>query len=305
MNRTDDGSSAKSDALRSPTLEAIVTDGLADEVVVAVHQAARARQRRRLAGVAMVAVTLTVAAFTWWKSPAETQPPVAIAPVQAADAVTLQRRLEDGSVLDLNRGAEVRVVFTPELRRVELLRGQTHFQVAKNPSRPFLVVAGDVAVRAVGTGFAVELGREAVDVIVTEGEIAVTRAPSGAAVPAAPSTEVAAHAVRLVSGQQISVPHAQSDAAAAPQAITPVEMKDRLVWRVPLLDLAGTPLARALDAFNAHGDRRLVLADPELGRLELSGVLRADNIDALLRLLRDEFGVEAESHAGEVRLRRR
>jgi ferric-dicitrate binding protein FerR (iron transport regulator) len=56
--------------------------------------------------------------------------------------------------------------------------------------------------------------------------------------------------------------------------------------------------------FNRHGNRLLVI-DPALGRLQLSGTLRADDIDSLFLLLRNEFGIIAvQGSAGRTELRR-
>src|SRR5437660_1453063 len=62
--------------------------------------------------------------------------------------------LADGSVVELKSGAEIAVDFTGAYRRVALKRGEAHFQVA-HQSRPFVVTAGPIEFRAVGTAFAV------------------------------------------------------------------------------------------------------------------------------------------------------
>jgi transmembrane sensor len=59
---------------------------------------------------------------------------------------------------------------------VVLERGEAHFQVAKNPARPFVVVARGVEIRAVGTAFSVGLESTRVEVLVTEGQVAVETA---------------------------------------------------------------------------------------------------------------------------------
>jgi ferric-dicitrate binding protein FerR (iron transport regulator) len=52
---------------------------------------------------------------------------------------------------------------------------------------------------------------------------------------------------------------------------------------------------------NRHGKLRLVLADPAVGKVKLSGVLRGDNFDTLLRLLEEEHGIVARPRAnGEL-----
>ena len=82
------------------------------------------------------------------------------------------------------------------------------------------------------------------------------------------------------------------------------ERRERLNWRIPLLEFSGTPLAEAIPMFNRHGRRHLVL-DPTLGRLQLSGTLRADDTDSLFILLRNEFGIiAAPGSAGHTELRR-
>ena len=79
---------------------------------------------------------------------------------------------------------------------------------------------------------------------------------------------------------------------------------ERLAWRVPRLEFSGTPLAQAIPLFNRHAGVRLVLDDAALGTLELSGVVRADNTDSLLRLLEGEFGITAEKRGEDVLLRK-
>ena len=48
-----------------------------------------------------------------------------------------RRTLPDGSVIELNAGAEIAVNFTPAQRGVRLLRGEALFAVAHNPGSPF------------------------------------------------------------------------------------------------------------------------------------------------------------------------
>jgi transmembrane sensor len=90
------------------------------------------------------------------------------------------------------------------------------------------------------------------------------------------------------------------DTGARPVAAQPVEklsptaVAARLAWRVPSLEFSGTPLDEALPLLNRYRRVRLVLADPALGGVRLSGVLRADNADTLLRLLAEEHGIVAQ-----------
>jgi len=83
-------------------------------------------------------------------------------------------RLDDGSRLSLNTNSRVRVRFSKDERRVELVRGQAFFEVAHDTSRPFLVSAGSAEVRAVGTEFDVRVDSpDAVRVVLAQGRVAV------------------------------------------------------------------------------------------------------------------------------------
>lgn len=232
----------------------------------------------------------------------------------AANAVVLRpetRQLSDGTVVELNGGAELAVDFSGPLRRVTLHRGAAHFQVAKDPQRTFVVVAGGVEVRAVGTAFSVGVEPRTIEVLVTEGHVAVENtaraAPTATATAAATFTGSGAAPV-YGAGNRIRVDVDPAGAAASgPQAsaVSAEEMEQELAWRVPRLEFAGTSLTQALPMFNAHGRVRLALADPALGRLQLSGVLRADDTESLLRLLEGEFGLIGERRGKEIVLRRR
>ncbi|MGH7956064.1 MAG: iron-containing alcohol dehydrogenase, partial [Opitutaceae bacterium] len=77
-----------------------------------------------------------------------------------------------GSVVELNVDADILVDFSPVRRAVRLVRGEAHFTVATDAARPFVVSAGGVEVRAVGTGFAVHFAPQEIAVLVTEGQVA-------------------------------------------------------------------------------------------------------------------------------------
>ncbi len=210
----------------------------------------------------------------------------------------VRRELPDGSVVELKPGAEISVEFTPALRRVVLRTGEAHFTVAKNPARPFVVAFGGVEVRAVGTAFSVRAGVRAVDVLVTEGRVAVDHAADHALVSAGELAVVTLTASTTTSAIQVA-------SVAAP------EQGQRLAWRVPKLDFSGTPLGDVISQFNLHARLtgstmpRLELA-PGLERLQVSGTLRANDVASLLLLLKNEFAIVAAPTAdGALALVRR
>jgi transmembrane sensor len=226
--------------------------------------------------------------------PADRSPvaPISPPPANATTIIQLplitQRELDDGSIVQLNRGAEIRLEFTPAERRVRLIRGEAAFEVAKDSARPFIVITGGVSTRAVGTAFNVRLAADAVEVIVTEGVVAVADAASTAAVPPA----------NLGAGESIRVPIAAGLGRPAVVPLAAADLDRRLAWHPRLLTFNDQPLAVIVNEFNRHNPVALHLADPALRELRLTVRFRSDNVEGFLRLLASDFGVRAAAGGG-------
>lgn len=199
-------------------------------------------------------------------------------------------RLDDGSTLELNTASAARVRFTPTERRVELESGEAHFEVAHDTSRPFVVRAGGVAVRAVGTAFNVRFVAGAVEVTVTEGKVA-----AGPASSAAGATLVAAN-------QRLAIPLAAAGPAPAVEPLAPAEVRAVLAWQRRAADFSDTPLAEVAARFNRHNALQLVVADPGLGARRIGGMFALDDVEAFVRLLERDGIIRAERRGETVLL---
>jgi transmembrane sensor len=220
-----------------------------------------------------------------------------------------QRVLEDGSVIELNRGAEVTVEYSLVERRVVLRSGEAHFSVMRDQARPFVVRAKGVDLVAVGTGFNVRIEATAVEVLVTEGRVQVNTS-AGSAVPrtiagladrtAASSQsgsvadQSAPDAPILVARQRAVVSLAASDPTPQIATLTPGEIERVLAWQHRLLDFTAAPLTDIVAEFNRRNVVQLVVIDPELAAVRISATFRSDNIDGFVRLLEAGFGARAE-----------
>jgi transmembrane sensor len=67
-----------------------------------------------------------------------------------------------------------------------------------------------------------------------------------------------------------------------------------LAWQHRLLDFTATPLGEVVAALNRRNATQLVLADPGLAALRVSGSLRSDNVHGFVKLLETGFSVRAE-----------
>ena len=241
-------------------------------------------------GSLAAAAALAVGLFVWSRPlPAD---PTLSAPALSATTTPRLVTLSDGTVVQLNTGGEVSERFTAATRHVTLTRGEAHFAVAKNPARPFIVQAGALQVRAVGTAFNIHLQSAAIDVIVTEGRVQLTTGT-----PDAPALNAGERATlrRAADGPTLVV--ARIDAAAITQT---------LAWREPLMRLGGATLAELAAEFERATGRRLVLADPALADLRFGGRFRADDIDGFTHLLASTLDLDVERTAdGAIVLRKK
>lgn len=250
---------------------------------------APATQPRRSSSLRWLApATLAVAAsiavtFTVWRKPS---PPPLPPPLALESDGYRQQVLDDGTLVELNRGARLSPAFTPAERRVQLAQGEALFTVAKNPLRPFVVEAAGVTVRAVGTAFQVRLGATEVEILVTEGSVQVDRTGSPLATPAL-----------VEAGHRAIMPLVEAPPVTLP--VTREEIDQFLAWQPRLLEFVSTPLAEVAAEFNRRNRLQMVVADPALAGLPIGASFRSDNVDGFVRLLEASFGVRAE-RAGET-----
>lgn len=250
---------------------------------------------------ALAAAAGLVLVFSVWNQPQEA-PRDAATPAGLTAQSYERRVLEDGSVIELNRGARVAVDYTSTERRVRLLQGEALFTVAKNAARPFIVHAAGIDVRAIGTAFNVRLGAEDVAVLVTSGRVQVATPVTETSLAA---TVAAAVIPVLEAGDSVIVPLAKV-AMNVPQVtrVTEAEVARQLAWQPKMLDFQSTPLVEVVAEFNRHGGLRLVIADPALESLPIVLSFRSDNVEGFVRLLEMTTDVRAVRRGDAIVLRR-
>lgn len=237
-----------------------------------------------LAAAAVVAGSTAL----WWKLAG---PGTAAAPSDIHLRVNERQTLVDGSVVELKDGSQLDVKFTDETRRVHLRGGEGFFHVAKNAARPFIVEAGGVEVRAVGTAFNVRLDASTVEVLVTEGRVRLASRIH-------PETAL----TFLRAGECAIVPLQPDQTPANVVHMTDEEIKSALAWQVPRLQFYETPLSDAVEEFNRRGTESgrpvLVIGDPSLADLRVGGTFRVDNVRGFVRLLSVTMGIRSEPGDG-------
>lgn len=257
--------------------------GLGSDFAPSRHPAARAVDRRRLLATGGMLVAASVVGAVGYGADRLR------GRVTTAKGDIRRAPLADGSAVTLNTDTAIRSAFSDDLRRVELLRGEALFDVAKDPARPFVVVAGDVRVRAVGTSFTVRAHADGgVGVIVREGVVEVWRGQNGKPVRLA-----AAHAVQVA-----------RSGGLAPATVGAVAVDRALAWRQGQIDLDGLTLGQAAAEFARYSDHRILIEDPQVAALKMTGLFSASDPDGFARAAALSLGLTARPEADGVRLTR-
>lgn len=184
--------------------------------------------------------------------------------------------LADGSTAAINTSSRIEVDLGPSRREVRLTRGEAWFQVAPDRTRPFIVLAGRVRARAVGTAFAVRRRDDGAEILVTEGTVEAW------------ADGAEGNRIKLTAGQRAFV--ADNAAIVEPPA-APSSVDRALAWRSGRIDLVGDTLSDAIAEFNRYNQRRLVLADPALADEQFDGVFRTDDPEGFAVAIRSSLSV--------------
>jgi transmembrane sensor len=223
--------------------------------------------RQRWWYAAAASVLVAIGAVLWLRQGSEIQ--------TLSTAVGQQRNvtLADGSIVSLNTNTILETDLSRELRQIYLRKGEAHFQVAHDRSRPFLVHAGDAVVRAVGTEFEVRLHNDQhVDVVVNEGRVEVQDA-------ALAGQGVVLPMVRALSaGQALST--ASADYVVKP--VTPAQLSSELAWREGAIVFDGEPLSEAIAEIERYTDARIIVTDAHTAALPVGGRFRTDDLPGFI-----------------------
>ncbi|MEJ5979145.1 FecR domain-containing protein [Novosphingobium sp. PS1R-30] len=196
--------------------------------------------------------------------------------------------LADGSRVTLDSDSAVRVDLTSTERRVTLVSGRARFSVAHDAEHPFVVVVGEDAVVARGTIFDVRLVSGQAEVALYEGAVDLERRESRA-----PPRVIG----RLRPGQKARFAANDAEPKIAAAGIDP--------WPAGIRPGQSMRLADVVAEANRYGATQIVLAEPAIGDLRLSGGFRPADTRDLAHALAAAFDLSiAEGQAGSITLSR-
>jgi transmembrane sensor len=232
---------------------------------------------------ALVASLLLTIAFIGLHSRPLTSPPARVDTFDTGVGGYRVVPLVDGSRIELNTATTLRTLFSNTRRDVWLDRGEAFFDVAHIEDSAFVVHAGPRRITVVGTKFSVRRDGDKVTVAVVNGRVRMedtTRGESSATATVTPGD------VAVGSG---------SSTVVVSKPVAAVE--DKLTWRAGRLVFDRNSLAEVADEFNRYNRQQLVISEPSVAAIRISGTFKASNVEAFVRLLKQAYGLKVESTA--------
>ena len=196
-------------------------------------------------------------------------------------------RLADGTRITLNSDTHISVAYRELERGVRVDRGEAYFEVAKQVARPFLVRAGVHRVEALGTVFIVRHDAARTAVTLVEGKIAVS--VEGGEAPEIPATLTPGERLTFVGKSTARIDEPRIEAITA--------------WRRSEIVLDKTPLVDAIAEVNRYDQTILVLDDPQLAHLTVSGVYHTGNSETFAAMIAQLYGLEIVRQNGRITLK--
>jgi transmembrane sensor len=197
-------------------------------------------------------------------------------PVGGSATVTLA----DGSQIELNTNTAIRVSDGAAHRTVWLDRGEVYFSVKHDPSRPLIVLVGGHRIVDIGTKFLVREDGAQIRVSLIEGSVNFESA-----------NEKSKFNATLKPGDVVVATANSLSMTKEPVA----KLSEALGWRNGLVIFKHATLSDAVTEINRYGRKKVVIADPGVGDLKISGAFPVRDTDLFARVARIALGVRVEN----------
>ncbi|MCH7696165.1 MAG: FecR domain-containing protein [Proteobacteria bacterium] len=199
--------------------------------------------------------------------------------------------LPDGSEILLNTKSTTNVAYKEDVRIIHLVKGEAHFNVFHDSTKPFIVYAGKVLIEAVGTAFTVYRKQNSVDVIVTEGQVKVAvlrKAPGITAESGLELLEKADTITSIIEGQRAVF----KDKIELVEKIELEEIEKKLSWQNGMLIFDADRLEDVVAEINRYTPKKIMILDASIRDLKIGGYFKVRDIDLILDTLEAIFNIK-------------
>jgi transmembrane sensor len=195
---------------------------------------------------------------TVWKSPGEG--PFLLAETGYGETKTLD--LADGTSIELNTDTELGYNFSDNQRRIQFFNGEAYFEVEKDSTRRFEIVAGDHLVTVIGTAFNLKYLNRRLDLSVVEGVVSISSTSSSSA-------------IRVAQGEALSIGY---NGEIVRREVNPTIA---LAWRSGAIAFENQTLEAILTDIDRYYPERLSSADLRGSEL-YTGLIYVDDLENVL-----------------------
>lgn len=133
--------------------------------------------------VAATVLLLTAVSYTLWLVTVKDDSPMAFLATNNIE----REILSDGSIVWLHKNSELTFRQSANGQRIATLKGEGLFEVAKDPSRPFIILCGDASVRVLGTSFNLKGNEDGIELKVLTGKVHIATASDTAGIDVIPN----------------------------------------------------------------------------------------------------------------------
>jgi transmembrane sensor len=235
----------------------------------------RSRAALKIAAAALIAVFAGVSAVYFFSGDGSK---VYSTPVGGHEILSMR----DGSTIELNTNTIVRVAASQ--RVVTLEHGEAYFQIRHDAEHPFVLKTSGHVITDLGTKFLVRSAGKRLEVSLVEGmaSIEATDRPSRRALLTPGDVVVAA-------GEKLEVAKRPS-----------IAVEKELGWRHGVIVFDNTTLADAAAEFNRYNQTKLIVTDPEVGRMTIGATFPAHDVERFARAAQVLLGVRLSKSSNEI-----
>lgn len=194
--------------------------------------------------------------------------------------------LGDGTTVTLNTDTHIKVYDDQGQRRIRVLKGEVLIDGASAAAPTFVEVEGKHLEASAATFVVRKLDGQPAQVLVQEGRVVLAEEKQTESIPLAANTGAS-----LLAGKE---------QAWQLRALSYGQLGRELAWREGKIALQGETLADAVALYARYSDTRIVVTDPELAKVPVTGLFAVNNPLGFSRAVAEVFGGEVRQEDGRI-----
>lgn len=194
--------------------------------------------------------------------------------------------LGDGTTITLNTDTHIKVYEEEGRRRIRVLKGEVLIEGTGAAAPTFVEVEGRHLEGSAATFVVRKLDGQPAQVLVQDGRVVLAEERQTESIPLAANTGAS-----LLQGKE---------QGWQLRALSYGQLGRELAWREGKIALQGETLADAVALYARYSDIPIVIADPELARVPVTGLFAVNNPLGFSRAVANVFGAEVRQEDGRI-----